>query len=72
MFLGVIRLSDEPAWKRVACGVGLAVSGAGIVSAFVPGSDVTNVAFYEVKLLVGSLLPLAVGLAFFARERRNA
>jgi amino acid transporter len=71
MFLGAARLRDEPLWKRAACGVGLAVSGAGIVSAFVPGGDVTSVASYEVKLLIGSILPLAVGLAFYARERRR-
>jgi glutamate:GABA antiporter len=70
MFLGAARLRDEPMWKRAACGVGLAVSGAGIVSAFVPGGDVTNVASYEVKLLIGSILPLVVGLVFYARERR--
>jgi amino acid transporter len=71
MFLGLIRLTDEPAWKRAAGCVGLAVSAAGIVAAFTPGSDVANVVSYEIKLFSGSLLPLAVGLAFFIRAQRK-
>jgi glutamate:GABA antiporter len=72
MFLGLIRLRDEPAWKRAAGGTGLLVSVAGMAAAFVPGSDVTSVARYEAKLVAGSLLPLAVGLVFFIRARRSA
>ena len=72
MFAGLIRLDGEPAWKRAAGAVGLLVSVAGMIAAFVPGNDVTNAGWYEVKLLGGSLLPLAVGLAFFARARRRA
>ena len=72
MFVGLVTLTDEPAWKRAAGVVGLLVSVAGMVAAFVPGGDVTNVAWYEAKLLGGSLLPLAVGVAFFARARRRA
>ena len=68
MFLGLIRLDGEPAWKRAAGVVGLLVSVAGMIAAFVPGSDVTSVARYEVKLLVGSVLPLAVGLAFYVQS----
>ena len=72
MFVGLVSLKDVPAWKRAAGVVGLIVSVAGLIAAFVPGGDVTNVWWYEVKLLAGSLLPLAVGLLFFARARRNA
>jgi amino acid transporter len=72
MFLGLIRLDGVPAWKRAAGAVGLLVSIVGMIAAFVPASDVTNVAWYEVKLLGGSLLPLAVGLVFFLRARRGA
>jgi len=72
MFLGLIRLRDEPLWKRVAGVIGLGVSGAGIVAAFVPGTNVANVVMYELKLLSGSLLPLTVGLAFFIRAQRKA
>ena len=71
MFLALVFLDGVPAWKRAAGVVGLLVSVAGMVAAFVPGSDVTNVAWYEVKLLSGSVLPLAVGLAFFLRPRRD-
>ena len=42
-----------------------------MIAAFVPGGDVANVVWYEVKLLGGSLLPLAVGLAFFVPARRR-
>jgi hypothetical protein len=72
MFLGLIRLDGEPAWKRAAGVVGLLVSVAGMIAAFVPGGDVANVVSYEVKLLAGSVLPLVVGLAFFLRARRRA
>ena len=72
MFLALVFLDGVPAWKRAAGVVGLLVSVAGMVAAFVPGSDVTNVAWYEVKLLSGSVLPLAVGLLLFARARRRA
>jgi amino acid transporter len=72
MFLGLIRLDGEPAWKRAAGVVGLLVSVAGMIAAFVPGGDVANVVSYEVKLLAGSVLPLVVGLAFFLRARRGA
>jgi len=72
MFLALVFLDGVPAWKRAAGVVGLLVSIAGMIAAFVPGSDVSNVAWYEVKLLAGSVLPLAVGLAFFLRTRRRA
>jgi amino acid transporter len=72
MFLALVSLDGVPAWKRAAGVVGLLVSIAGMVAAFVPANDVSNVAWYEVKLLTGSVLPLAVGLAFFLRARRRA
>jgi hypothetical protein len=72
MFLGLVRLTDEPAWKRLAGAVGLAVSAVGMAAAFVPGDDVTNVVSYEIKLVSGSLLPLAVGAAFFIRAQRRS
>ena len=43
-----------------------------MIAAFVPGRDVANVGWYEIKLLGGSPLPLAVGLGFYARARRRA
>jgi drug/metabolite transporter (DMT)-like permease len=70
MFLALVFLDRVPAWKRAAGGVGLLVSVAGMIAAFVPANDVSNVAWYEVKLLAGSVLPLAVGLTFFLRARR--
>ena len=72
MFAGLIRLDGEPAWKRAAGVLGLLVSVAGMIAAFVPGNDVTNVGWYEAKLLAGSAMPLAVGLVLFVRARRHA
>ena len=40
MFAGLIRLDGEPAWKRAAGVLGLLVSVAGMIAAFVPGNDV--------------------------------
>lgn len=51
--------------------VGFAVSAIGTVAAFVPNADVVSVARYELKLVSGALLPLAVGLAFFIRAQRK-
>jgi len=72
MFLALVSLDGVPRWKRAAGVVGLLVSAVGMIAAFVPGRDVANVGWYEIKLLGGSLLPLAVGLAFFAHARRRA
>ena len=72
MFLGLVRLEGEPLWKRAAGVVGLVVSVSGMAAAFVPSSEVGNVFAYEVKLLVGSLLPLAAGLGLFVLARRRA
>jgi amino acid transporter len=72
MFLALAFLDGVPAWKRSAGVVGLLVSVTGMIAAFVPDDDVANVMSYEVKLLAGSLLPLAVGFAFYLRARRRA
>jgi amino acid transporter len=71
MFLALSVLDGVPAWKRAAGAVGLLVSVAGMIAAFVPGRDVSDVGWYEVKLLTGSLLPLVVGFAFFLRARHR-
>jgi amino acid transporter len=72
MFAGLMRLDGEPSWKHAAGGVGFLVSVAGMITAFIPGSDVTEVTRYELKLVAGSLLPLAAGLVFFVRARHKA
>jgi len=72
MFLGLMRLRDVSAWKRAAGAVGFVVSAIGALAAFWPIGDVGSVLLFEIKLAIGALLPIAVGLALHARARRRA
>lgn len=72
MFLALVRLDAAAWWQRASGVVGLVVSAAGAVLAFVPTADVDNVWVFELKLVAGALGPLAVGLWLFARSRRAA
>jgi len=71
MFLGLVRLRDVGAWRRTAGAVGFAVSAIGALAAFWPTENVGSVLMFEVKLLIGALLPVAIGLAC-TRERGGA
>ncbi|MEW6320847.1 MAG: APC family permease [Acidobacteriota bacterium] len=71
LFLGLTRLPGEAAWKRAAGGLGMLVTLAGIVTAFVPGRDVESVLVFELKMAAGVLAPIGIGLWLFARSRRT-
>jgi amino acid transporter len=71
MFRGLWRLRDVPAWKRAAGAVGFAVSAVGALAAFWPTADVDSVVAFEIKLAIGALLPVAIGLALYARATRR-
>jgi amino acid transporter len=71
MFLGLMRLRDVGAWRRTAGAVGFLVSAVGALAAFWPTGDVGSVLMFEIKLAIGALLPIAIGLALHARARRR-
>jgi amino acid transporter len=72
MFLGLMRLRDVGPWRRAAGAVGFAVSAVGALAAFWPTDDVGSVVVFEAKLVLGALLPVAIGLVLYARARRQA
>jgi glutamate:GABA antiporter len=67
LFAGLMRLEAAPAWARAAGVVGLGTSAFGIVTAFIPASEVTSVAVFELKMLAGVVVPVGVGWALFRR-----
>jgi amino acid transporter len=71
LFAALLKL-DGVSWPvRVAGGIGLAATSAGIVAAFVPTSDVTSVRVFETKLLIGVVVPTAFGWILFRRSQRR-
>jgi amino acid transporter len=72
MFAGLMILDDVSMLKRVAGFVGLLTTVLGIVAAFIPTSDVDNALVFETKMLLGCLIPTAIGFILFARAQRAA
>ncbi len=72
LFAGLTRLEGVGGTTRAAGVVGCAASALGIVSAFIPTADVTNVWIFELKMVVGSLAPIAIGLWLYAHSTRAA
>ena len=70
MFAGLVVLRDVGWLSRLAGLTGFLVSFTGLLAGFVPTSDVDDVFVFELKLVAGAVVPLAVGLALFARSRR--
>jgi amino acid transporter len=71
LFAGLIRLEAAPAWARAAGVVGLGTSAFGIMTAFIPASEVTSVPVFELKMLAGVVVPIGVGWALFRRAVRQ-
>ncbi len=72
LFAGLMTLADAGTPSRLAGAVGLATSFGGAVAAFIPTADVDSVIVFESKMLVGCVVPIAVGFVLFARARRGA
>ena len=68
LFLTLTRTGGIAAWARAAGYVGLATTLVGMVVAFLPTSDVTNVWLFELKLLAGVAVPVGVGWFLHARS----
>lgn len=71
LFLALARASGVRMAARVAGGVGMVTTVAGIGFAFLPTPDVGNALVFELKMVVGVLGPTAIGWALFQRARRR-
>ncbi len=70
LFLGLLKLEDAGILMRAGGAVGLVATVQGIVAAFLPTADMTNVAVFEAKMLLGVIGPTAVGWFLFRRSQR--
>jgi amino acid transporter len=69
LFAGLMLLDGMGAASRAAGAIGLVTTLFGIVSAFIPTSDVESVAVFETKMVLGCVAPTAVGLFLYQRAR---
>jgi amino acid transporter len=68
LFLALARMDGVRRVARFAGLVGLVTTGVSLVAAFLPTSDITSVAVFESKLVVGVIAPTAVGWFLFKRS----
>jgi amino acid transporter len=68
LFLALARMDGVHRVARIAGLVGLVTTGVSLVAAFLPTSDITSVAMFESKLVVGVIAPTAVGWFLFKRS----
>jgi len=70
-FLALMTLDTARPFERVAGGVGVLVTIAGIVAVFLPTGDVGNLWIFELKMVAAVLGPIALGLWMFWRSRQD-
>jgi amino acid transporter len=71
LFLALIKVQGVSAGARIAGAVGLVTTAVGLCAAFLPTADVTSVALFETKMIVGVAGPTAIGWFLFTRARRR-
>lgn len=71
LFLALAKTTDVTLGARAAGVLGLCTTAVGLGAAFLPTSDVTSVALFEVKMIVGVVGPTTLGWFLFKRARRN-
>lgn len=69
LFLALAKLNGVTAAARAAGIVGLLTTVVGLAAAFLPTADVSSVAVFELKMLVGVGVPLGVGWLLFRNSR---
>jgi amino acid transporter len=69
MFAALLTLDTARGWQRAAGAVGAMVTISGILAAFAPAADVTNVVVFELKMAAGVGLPMAIGFWLYWRAR---
>jgi amino acid transporter len=72
LFGALLKLDRATLIMRVAGAIGLVTTSFGVCAAFLPTADVTSVALFELKLIVGVAGPTAVGWMLFRRAHRSA
>jgi amino acid transporter len=68
-FLVLMTLDTARPFERLAGAVGAMVTAAGMVTAFLPTDDVTDVLVFELKMMAGVGGPIAIGLWLYWRSR---
>jgi len=71
LFLALARTVGAHGAARIAGVIGLVTTVFGLAAAFLPTSDVTSVALFETKLIVGVVGPTALGWFLFKRAQRS-
>jgi positive regulator of sigma E activity len=72
LFVALLKTSRLGVAVRAAGVVGCCATLVGLVAAFLPTADVTSVAVFEIKMIVGVVAPTALGWILFTRGRRTA
>jgi len=72
VFLALVKATGVGVAARVAGAIGLCTTVVGLGAAFLPTADVTSVAMFETKLIVGVVAPTAIGWLLFWRSQRSA
>jgi amino acid transporter len=72
LFLALVKTTGVSAASRAAGVIGLMTTVVSLFAAFLPTADVTSVALFETKMLVGVVGPTAVGWFLFRRAQRAA
>jgi amino acid transporter len=72
IFLALMTLDRVTRVQRLAGLVGAVVSAAGVAAAFLPDDDVSSAVVFELKMALGVVAPLLLGLWLFTRSRRQA
>jgi glutamate:GABA antiporter len=70
LFLALARTEGAHSAARIAGAIGMATTIVGLCAAFLPTADVTSVALFEAKLVVGVVGPTALGWFLFKRAAR--
>ena len=71
LFLALTKGEDVALSARLAGVLGLCTTSIGLGAAFLPTSDVTSVALFETKMVVGVVGPTALGWVLFKRAQRS-
>jgi glutamate:GABA antiporter len=71
LFACLLKLEHAGISLRVAGVIGLVATVGSIVAAFIPTSDVTNVVMFEAKMVLGVVVPTAIGWMLFRRAQRS-
>src|SRR6185436_19544037 len=69
LFLALVKAEGVTTAARAAGVVGLVTTAFGLCAAFLPTDDVTSVALFETKMVVGVVGPTLVGWFLFTRAR---